>query len=159
MTSKEKFSSVRKLELIFYLVLLILCFFSFILYNLSDFFEEFRKIYNHKGIIWLLISVIIHLFFLLVPFFIIYIIIFTFLDLVIVKNIYWRTIKERKSKSKTDFQNDSKTFTITALILTIINFSMWFVVDSTLLSIIYSININQFIDEILDTRFINDPFQ
>ncbi|MBI6117959.1 hypothetical protein [Salegentibacter maritimus] len=147
-----------------YIIFFILSFFSLIIYNVQDFTNEFSIIYDNRNIIIVVFSILLHLFFLFVPFFIVYVMIFFFIDLAIIKNVYWYFKKidiseENLNSEKEKLESSNNSSLILAIVIFTVNVLLFSSSSETLLSIIYPLNVNQVIDNILGTPCLFCPIR
>lgn len=150
------FDKLRKNDSDAFLVISIISFISIILYDLGDFLTEFQITYESNGIFLLFLSLVFHLFFLFFPFFVGYLLIISVLDLAIIKKISWSFFKDKYNDqeiaNRKDEHDDNRFSTfLLGLTITIFSVLLWCVYDETLLSIIYPLEINNIIDNIIDT--------
>tara|TARA_R100000655_G_scaffold93352_2_gene134622 strand:- start:304 stop:783 length:480 start_codon:yes stop_codon:yes gene_type:complete len=147
-----------------YIIFFILSFLSLILYNFPDFANEFRIIYENRNIVIVIFSILLHLLFLFVPFVIGYVMIFFFIDLAIIKNLYWQFKKgsigeENYDSEKENLESSNNSSFILAIVILMVNVIMFSTSSETILSVIYPINVNQVIDNILGTPCLFCPIE
>lgn len=135
-----------------------------IIYNVQDFTDEFRIIYDNRNVIIVVFSILLHLLLLFVPFFIVYVMIFFFIDLAIIKNVYWYFKKiniseEDLNSEKEKLESGNNSSLILAIAIFAVNVLLFSSSSETLLSIIYPLNVNQVIDNILGTPCLFCPIR
>lgn len=148
-----------------FLLITILFFLSFILYNIPEFIDEFIITYKNGGAFYLIISIALHLFFLFMPFFVAFILIFSIILILFEKIVSMFDLKIKSHMPKKHNENEEnftkfRNQTIALpIILFILNICLFILNGETLLSLIYPLNVNYIIDDILGTPCLFCPIK
>ena len=146
-----------------FLLIIILFFLSFILYNIPEFIDELIITYKNGGAFYLIISSALHLFFLFMPFFVTFILLFSIILILFEKIVSMFNLKNESHITKKLDENEEKITrfknqTIALpIILFILNICLFISNGETLLSLIYPLNVNDIIDDILGTPCLFCP--